>query len=89
MNNDDVKLLGFGNELYISESMCIENQQLFYRFHRLKALKKIHSCWFFNSYINVKVRDQSQIKKIFHGSNLEELLDIDNTDEFLNIKPRI
>ena len=47
-NNEDVKSLGFGNELYISESMCIENQQLFYRCRRLKALKKIHLCWFFN-----------------------------------------
>ena len=46
-NNEDVKSLGFGNELYISESMCIENQQLFYRCRRVKALKKIQSCWLF------------------------------------------
>ena len=66
----------FDNELYIAENMCIENQQLFWRCRRPKPLRKIHSCWFFKSY-NIKVQDQSQIKKIFHRSGLEELLDID------------
>ena len=49
-NNKNVKLLGFWNELYIAESMCIENQQLFYRCCKLKALKKSCLCWFFNSF---------------------------------------
>ena len=43
-------MLGFWNELYIAESMCIENQQLFYRCCKLKALKKSCLCWFFNSF---------------------------------------
>ena len=55
----------------------------------LKVLKKIHLCWPFNCHFNVKVWDQSQIKKIFHGPDLEELLDIDKIDDYLNIKPKI
>ena len=64
-NNEKVKSFGFGNELYIAESMCIENQQLFYRCRKAKALKKIHSCWFFNSCVIVKVRDQGLIIRSF------------------------
>lgn len=39
-NSENIKLLRFGNELYISLSMFIENQQLFYRYQKLRAVNK-------------------------------------------------
>ena len=47
--------LKFFGKFFISESMCYENQQLAYKCHQLKNSKKIHSTWFWNSEVNIRV----------------------------------
>ena len=68
----------------MSESMCFENHQLAYKCRKLKNLGTIHSTWFYNNAGNIKLTENGRTDKIFHISDIEKLLDIDNLDEFLN-----
>ena len=76
----DLTRLKFSGKLFISDSMCLENQQLAYLCRQLKNAKKIHSTWFFNNVLNIKLTDVSEAKKIFHKKDIEDLLNIDNID---------
>ena len=80
---NELKELHFEESLYLSDSMCTENHNLFYKCHQLKSTKRIHACWFFNSVINVWLTDKGPIFKIFHESDLEELL-CANVDDLLS-----
>ena len=80
----DLTRLKFSGKLFVSDSMCMENQQLSYLCRQLKNAKKIHSTWFFNNVLNIKLTDVSEPKKIFHKKDIEELLNIENIDEFLS-----
>ena len=80
----DLANLKFSGKLFISDSMCLENQQLAYLCRQLKNAKKIHSTWFFNNVLSIKLTDQSEAKKIFYKKDIEDLLSIDNIDEFLS-----
>ena len=71
---NELKELHFEESLFLSDSMCIENHNLFYKCHQLKNAKRIHACWFFNKTINVRLMDKGPIFKIFHESDLGELL---------------
>ena len=44
---DDLLALQFSRSLFINDSMCFENQVLFYKCRQLKSLGKIFSYWFF------------------------------------------
>ena len=81
MSNSRLKFLG---KLFVSESMCFENHQLAYKCRKLKNLGKIHSTWFYNNAVNIKLTENGRIHKIFHIIDTEKLLDIDNLDELLN-----
>ena len=63
--------------------MGYENQRLAYRCCQLKNLKKIHSTWFWNNAVNIKVTPNGEIHQIFH-TNIEELLGIENLEDFIN-----
>ena len=76
--------LKFSGKLFVSESLCKENHALFYKCRQLKTAHKIHSTWFANGPINIKLNDNSRPKKIHHCTDIEKLLEIDNLDEFLN-----
>ena len=78
-----LKNLGFNEKLYITDSICSENSKIFFKCRQLAKGKKIHATWFYNNKINVKVSEGSQVVNIFHESDLEKLLNIDNLDEFL------
>ena len=74
----------FSGKLFISENMCHENHHLAYKFRQFKKAGKIHSMWFWNNSINVKLGESGQPIKIDHIIDIGKLLDIDNLDEFIN-----
>ena len=76
--------LKFLGRLFVSESMPNENQQLAYKCRQLKSARKIHSTWFFNNAVNIKLTEHGRIHKIFHVTDIENLLEIDNLEEYDN-----
>ena len=76
--------LKFSGRLFISESMSHENQQLACKCLQLKSARKIHSTWFFNDVINIKLTEHGRIHQIFHVTDIENLLEIENLEEFIN-----
>ena len=82
--SEDLRQLKFSGKLFISESMCHENHQLAYKCHQLKNAGKIHSTWFWNNAVNVKLSERSNPVKIFHIIDIEKLLGIDNLDDFIS-----
>ena len=81
---EQLRDLQFGPSLFINGSMCFENQSLFYKCHQLKNVGKLFSFWFFNNTLNVKLIENGPITKIFHISDLENLLQINSIEELLN-----
>ena len=78
-NNSDVLTeLKFSGRLYVSKSICHENHQLSYKSRQLKNAGKIHSTWFWNSFVNVKLNERSQPSKIHHVFDIEKLVGVDN-----------
>ena len=82
--SDVLTQLNFSGRLFVSESMCHENHQLSYKCRQLKNAGKIHSTWFWNNSVNVKLNERSQPTKIHHVIDIEKLLGVDNLDEFIN-----
>ena len=76
--------LKFSGRLFVSESMSHENQQLAYKCRQLKSARKINSTWFFNDVVNIKLTEHGRIHKIFHVTDIENLLEIDNLEEYIN-----
>ena len=83
-NSENLSQLKFGGKLFISECMCHENHQLVYKYRQLKNAGKIHSTWFWNNVINVKLNERSQPAKIYYIVDIEEPLGVDNLDDFIN-----
>ena len=73
----------FDPSLFINGSMWFEKQFLFYKCRQLKNVG-IFSFWFFNNILNVKLLENGPITKIFHISDLENLLQIDSIEELFN-----
>ena len=63
--------------------MCRENHQLSYKCRQLKNAGKIHSTWFWNNSVHVKLNERSQPIKIHHVIDIEKLLRVDNVDHVL------
>ena len=85
LNKSDVLTqLNFSGRLFVSENMCRENHQLPYKCRQLKNAGNIHSTWFCNNSVNVKLNERSQPTKIHHFIDIEKLLGVDNLDEFIN-----
>ena len=76
--------LKFSGRLFVSESMSHENQQLAYKCRQLKSARKIHSTWFFNNVVNMKLTEHGRIHKIFHATDIENILEIENLEEYIN-----
>ena len=81
---EQLRELQFGPSLFINDSMCFENQSLFYKCRQLKNVGKLFSFWFFNNTLNVKLIENGPITKIFHISDVENLLQINSIEELLN-----
>ena len=80
---EELKKLGFSDKLYLNDSLSVENQVLFYKTRQLKKWKKISDTWFFNNKISVRVHEKGKVTNIFHDSDVEKLLQIDDLDEYL------
>ena len=61
---DDLLALQFGRSLFINNSMCFENQVLFYKCRQLKNLGKIFLYWFFNNMLHVKIDENGPVFKV-------------------------
>ena len=57
--------------------MSHEIQQLAYKCRQLKSAWKIHSTLFFNNVVKLKLTELGRIYKIFHVTDIENLLEID------------
>ena len=51
---------------------------------RYKTAGKIHSTWFFNNTVNLKLTDNGPIHKISHIVDIENIFEINNFEEYLN-----
>ena len=76
--------LKFMGRLFVSKNMSVENQQLAYKCWQLKSARKIHSTWFFNNVVNIKLTENGIVHKIFHVTDIENLLEKDNLEEYIN-----
>ena len=84
--SDELKNLGFTSvKLFISDSMCHENHQLFYRCRQLKRRGLLHSAWFFSNCIYIKVGKNSSATKIKPACDIDKTLNMENTDSCLGI----
>ena len=82
--SEALRQLKFSGKLFILESMRYENHQLAYKCRQLKNAGKIHSTWFWNNPVNVKLSERSNPVKIFNIIDIEKLLGIDNFDNFIS-----
>ena len=76
--SDGLTQLNFSGRLFVSESMCHKNHQLSYKCRQLKNAGKIHSTWFWNNSVNVKLNERSQPTKIHHVIDTEKRFGVDN-----------
>ena len=60
--------------------MCHENHHLAYKYRQLKSARKIHSTWFYNSSLHIKLAENGPIHKEFHPTDIEKFLGVDNLD---------
>ena len=82
--SQELNNLKFSGRLFVSESMSHENQQLPCKCRQLKSAQKIHSTWFFNNVVNLKLTEHGRIYKIFHVTDIENLLETHNLEEYIN-----
>ena len=84
--SNKLKNLGFlTTKLFISDSMCHENHQFFYRCRQSKRWCLLHLAWFFSNCIYVKVGENSGATKIKHICDIEKALNMENIDSYLGI----
>ena len=82
--SQELRNLKFSGRLFVNESMSYENQQLAYKCRQLKSARKIHSTWFFNNVVNLKLSEHGRIHKICNVTDIENLLEIDNLEDYIN-----
>ena len=63
LKGEQLRDLQFGPSLFINDSMCFENQSLFYKCCQLKNVDKLFSFWFFSNTLNLKVIENGPITK--------------------------
>ena len=64
--------------------MCQENHQLAYKYRQLKSAQKFHSTWFYNSTLHIKLVKNGPIHMIFHPTDIENVLGVDDLDEYIS-----
>ena len=63
--------------------MPLENQYLAYKCRQLKSARKIHSTWFFNNVVNIKLTELGKILKIIHVTDIDNLLETDSLEDYI------
>ena len=81
---EQLRDLKFGPSYFINDSMCFENQSLFYNCRQLKNVGKLFPFWFFSNTLNVKLIENGPVTKLFHIIDLENLLQIAIIEELIN-----
>ena len=81
--NAELQALQFGQSLFINESICFENQVLFYKCCKLKNLGRLSAVCFLNNIISLKIEENGPISKINHVSHLEKLLKVNNIEDLM------
>ena len=81
--NTELWALQFGQSLFINESICFENQVLFYKCCKLKNLGRLSAVCFLNNILSFKIEENGPISKINHVSHLEKLLKVDNIENLM------
>ena len=76
--------LKFSGRLFVSESISLKNQPFTYKCRQRKSARKIYSTRFFTSVVNLTFTEHGSIYKIFHVTGIENLLEIDNLEEYIN-----
>ena len=76
--------LNFSGRLLLYDSLFHKNHQLSSKSRHLKNAGKIHSTWFWNKTVNVKLDERSQPEKIQHFIDIEKLLGVGNLYQFIN-----
>ena len=74
----------FLGRLFVSESMPYKNQELVYKCQQPKSVRNIHSTWFFNNAVNVKLTERGKIQKIFYVTDIKDLLEKEKWEEYIN-----
>ena len=77
--SSDLSQLRFSGKLFICESMSHEN-----RCWQLNTARKIHSSWFFNNSVNLKLTDNGPVYKISHIVDIGNILGTDHLEEYVN-----
>ena len=80
----DLTELKFPGKLFVNESTCHENHQFAYKYHQLRSACKIHSAWFYNSTLHIKLVENGPIHKIFHPMGIPKVFGVDTLDEYTN-----
>ena len=70
--------------LFVSESMSHENQRLPDKCRQPRSARKINSSWVFNNVVSIKLTEHDRVDKIFHVTDIENILEIDNLEEYIN-----
>ena len=64
--------------------MCHEKHQLAYKCRQRKNVGKIHSTWFWNNAVDVKLSERSNPVKNFYVIDIKKVFGIDNLDDFVS-----
>ena len=79
--SSDLTQLRLSGKLSISDSMYHENHQMLCRCHQLKTAGKIHSAWFYNNTVSLKLAYNDH--KISHIVDMENIIGIVNLDKYI------
>ena len=80
----ELSQLKFSVSLLWAKVCAMKNQQLAFKCRQLKNSEMIHSIWFWNNTVNIKVTRNGEIHQIFHTTDKEKLLEIKYLDDFIN-----
>ena len=64
--------------------MSHENQQLPDKCRQLWSARKINNPWVFNSVLKIKFTEHVRVHQIFHVTDIENLVEIENLEEYIN-----
>ena len=51
---------------------------------QMSNVRKIHLTWVYKSTLNIKLVENGPIHKIFHPTDIQKVLGVDNLDEYIN-----
>ena len=81
--SQELSNLKFLRRLFVSKIMSLKNQRLAYKCQQLSSPRKVHSAWFFNDIVNVKLTEHGRIHKILHVTDIENFFETDNLEEYI------